>query len=54
MSDALLYAGSIVIIIWGIAHIIPTRAVVKGFEPTSTENKLIMTMEWVSQGPPGW
>ena len=50
MSYALLYAGSILLIIWGLAHIGPTKAVVRGFEPTSTENRRIITMEWVAEG----
>jgi hypothetical protein len=27
----LLYIGSAIIILWGIAHLVPTRAIVKGF-----------------------
>ncbi len=50
MDIILIYIGSVVIIAWGIAHIAPTRAVVRGFEPTSTDNRRIITMEWVMEG----
>jgi len=51
MSDTLvLYIGSILIFFWGIAHIIPTKAVVRGFGALSQENRRILTMEWVAEG----
>ena len=50
MSNILLYAGSIVIILWGIAHIIPTKPIVNGFGSISEDNKRIITMEWVAEG----
>ncbi|MFB0537305.1 MAG: hypothetical protein ACETWR_20265 [Anaerolineae bacterium] len=49
-SDIMLYAGSIVITLWGVAHIAPTKSVVEGFGPISEENKRIITMEWVAEG----
>jgi hypothetical protein len=48
--DALIYIGSAIIIIWGIAHIVPVRSVVKGFGSISTDNKRIITMEWIAEG----
>ena len=48
--DILLYVGSAIIIVWGIAHIIPTRSVVKGFGEISEDNTKIITMEWVAEG----
>ena len=50
MSDALLYAGSIIITLCGIAHVIPTKNVVTGFGQISEENKRIITMEWIAEG----
>jgi len=46
--NAMLYAGSIIILVWGVAHIVPTKSVVKGFGPTSEENRRIITMEWIA------
>jgi hypothetical protein len=33
-----------------VAHIAPTKPIVKGFGKISDENKLIITMEWVAEG----
>jgi hypothetical protein len=49
-GNILLYVGSSVITLWGIAHIAPTKPVVAGFGPISEENKRIITMEWVAEG----
>lgn len=50
LNSILLYAGSIIITIWGIAHIIPTKAVVTGFGKLSGDNAKIITMEWIAEG----
>lgn len=49
-SKILLYVGSIVIILWGVSHIVPTKSVVAGFGSITDENQLIITMEWVAEG----
>ena len=46
----LLYLGSIVITLWGVSHIIPTKSVVAGFGTLSSDNYRIITMEWVAEG----
>jgi hypothetical protein len=46
----LLYLGSGIIIIWGIAHLVPTGSVVKGFGEISRDNRLIITMDWIAEG----
>ncbi|MFC2017142.1 hypothetical protein ACFLUD_01855 [Chloroflexota bacterium] len=48
--DIMLYIGSVIIFIWGIAHIIPTKSVVKGFGEISDDNTKIITMEWAAEG----
>jgi hypothetical protein len=50
MNDTLIYIGSAIIIIWGIAHVIPTRNIVKGFGDISGDNKKILVMELLSEG----
>lgn len=50
LNDILIYIGSVVIIIWGIAHIVPTKSVIAGFGPVSQDNKRIITMEWIAEG----
>ena len=49
-GNVLLYMGSILIILWGIAHLIPTKSVVDGFGSISEDNKRIITMEWLAEG----
>ncbi len=50
INDILLYTGSGVIILWGIAHIVPTKNIVDGFGSISEDNKQIITMEWIAEG----
>jgi len=49
-ANLLLYTGGAILVLWGAAHITPTRGVVRGFEPTSEDNRRIITMEWVAEG----
>ena len=46
----LLYIGPIVIILWGVSHIFPTKSVVEDFGSISEQNQLLITMEWVAEG----
>lgn len=50
MNEILVYIGSIVIILWGIAHVIPTKAIVNGFGAISEDNRKILTMELIAEG----
>jgi len=49
-NSILLFIGSITTIIWGIAHLCPTKTVVMGFGDISDDNKNILKMEWVTEG----
>lgn len=46
----LLFIGSGLPAFWGFAHLFPTKSVVKGFGEITTDNKLIITMEWIVEG----
>ena len=50
LNNVLLYAGSLIIFVWGVAHIIPTPNVVAGYGPLSEDNRRMITMEWVAEG----
>jgi hypothetical protein len=50
LASIMLYSGSIIITAWGVAHVVPTRSIVAGFEPLSVDNRRVLTMEWVSEG----
>jgi len=46
----LLYAASLVVTAWGIAHIAPTKGVVKAFGELRADHRRILVMEWVAEG----
>ena len=50
INDVLLYIGSGIIILWGLAHIIQTKAIVDGFGAISEDNRRIITMELIAEG----
>lgn len=50
MDLIFLYIGSGLTIIWGVAHIVPTKSVVQGFGEISIDNQRIITMEWITEG----
>lgn len=54
MRDTLAYLAAILIAVWGIAHAIPARQVVSGFEPTSHDNRLVVIQEWVAESFTMW
>ena len=49
-NEILLYIGSGLIIVWGVAHLIPTKAIVAGFGAISEDNKRIIAMESIAEG----
>ena len=50
INEILLAIGGILVFIWGMAHLFPTRGVIKGFGNISEDNKRILLMEWVNEG----
>ncbi|MFC1535719.1 hypothetical protein ACFL32_00990 [Candidatus Neomarinimicrobiota bacterium] len=50
LNDILLYIGSIIIFVWGVAHLVPTRNIVAGFGDISLDNRRLITMEWIAEG----
>lgn len=49
-QSTFLYTGSILILLWGIAHLFALKPVVRGFGELSQDNRLILTMEWLVEG----
>lgn len=50
-SSVMLYAGSAIIIAWGLAHVvIPTKDILDGFGPITPDNRRILLMEWLMEG----
>jgi hypothetical protein len=50
VNQVLLHLGAALTAFWGIAHLFPTRSVVKGFGDISLDNKRVITMEWIIEG----
>jgi len=50
LNVILLHVGSGVLMVWGFAHLFPTRTVVRGFGDISRDNRLTITQTWVSEG----
>ena len=50
MGITFIYIASVIIFVWGVAHIIPTKNVVRGFGQLSNDNRRIIIMEWVGEG----
>jgi hypothetical protein len=50
LNQVMIYTGSALILVWGIAHLFPTRSVVAGFGDISVDNQRIITMEWIVEG----
>jgi hypothetical protein len=50
LEETLVLIGAGAITLWGIGHLAPTRAVVAGFGELSTDNRRILTMEWLVEG----
>lgn len=50
INSILLYIGSAVIFGWGIAHLIPTRAVISGLGEISEDNRRLLIMGWIAEG----
>jgi hypothetical protein len=49
-NEILLYLGSALPLFWGIAHLFPTKSIVKGFGDISLDNRRIIAMEWIVEG----
>ncbi len=49
-NQILLYFGAFFTVAWGVAHLFPTKNVVKGFGDISEDNRQIITMEWIVEG----
>jgi hypothetical protein len=50
MASILAYVAAAAVSAWGVAHVIPTPAVVAGFGPISKDNRLVITQEWIAEG----
>ena len=50
LNQILFYVAAALTVLWGLSHLFPTKNVVAGFGEISTDNKNIITMEWIVVG----
>jgi len=50
MNQVVLYVASALTGLWGVAHLFATKGVVAGFGDISTDNRRVITMEWIVEG----
>jgi hypothetical protein len=54
VDEALAYAAAAMTALWGVAHAVPTRQVVAGFEPISADNRRVLVQEWLADAATMW
>jgi beta-glucosidase len=50
INQTLLFLGAFFTCAWGIAHLFPKKAMMKGFGDISEDNRRIIIMEWIVEG----
>jgi len=54
MGATLAYAAAAVVAVWGVAHAVPTRQVLAGFEPITADNRRVILQEWLAEAFTMW
>ena len=54
MANFLAYGAAAMLALWGIAHAIPTRQVLTGFEPITADNRRVVLQEWLAESFTMW
>ncbi|MGA9159943.1 MAG: hypothetical protein WB297_03635, partial [Actinomycetota bacterium] len=54
MNEVIAYLAASLVALWGVAHAIPTVQVVAGFEPITTDNRRVLTQEWLAESFTMW
>jgi len=54
MATTLAYVAAALVAAWGVAHAIPTRQVIAGFEPLSADNRRVILQEWLAEAFTMW
>jgi hypothetical protein len=52
--SAIVYIAAALVGLWGVAHVVPTRQVVRGFAPISRDNRRVLTQEWLAEAVTMW
>ena len=54
MTAILAFLAAIAVAMWGVAHAIPTRQVLAGFEPITVDNRRVLLQEWLAEAFTMW
>ena len=54
MAALLAYVAGVIVAVWGVAHAVPTRQVLAGFAPITTDNRRIVVQEWLAEAFTMW
>lgn len=54
LASTLAYISASITALWGVAHAIPTAAVIRGFEPMSNDNRRVLVQEWLAEAFTMW
>lgn len=49
-NQVFFYLAALFVFAWGVAHLFPTRSVVRGFGEITADNKRVIAMEWIVEG----
>jgi hypothetical protein len=50
----LAYIAATLVVLWGIAHAVPTKKLVASFAPITADNRRILTQEWLAESLTMW
>jgi hypothetical protein len=54
MATVLAYVAAGLVGLWGVAHAVPTRRVLAGFEPVTADNRRVVLQEWMAEAFTMW
>jgi hypothetical protein len=54
VAALLAYFAGAIVALWGVAHAVPTRQVLAGFEPVTTDNRRVVVQEWLAEAFTMW
>jgi citrate synthase len=49
VSEVLAYVAAGLVGLWGVAHAVPTRQVLAGFESITVDNRRVLLQEWLAE-----
>ena len=49
-AEILIYIGAALPFFWGVAHLFPTKSIIRSFGDISSDNRNLIAMEWIIEG----